>query len=304
MLNYIWGGMIILSFFFALFQDLKDEVNHRWKNGEAMHIQLLQPLSAEQSQARIRFVVEGHKDTLVASSTFKKPVFELAIPLNQELPVHWKEVAEHTASENASGKKTLRVSYQGDGQSGAVILPEVRWIKMQAITDAAIDMAETAVSLAIGLVGVMAFWLGLMQIGYKSGMIDMLNKLVAPIMKRLFPNVPENHPAMSAMSLNMAANILGLGNAATPMGIKAMEELQKLNEQKDEASDAMCMFLAINTSSVQLLPPATLVALMGSSTNELLLPIIFATLCSTVVAILSGKWFSRSNRPSKMEASA
>lgn len=293
MLNYIWGGMIILSFFFALFQDLNDDLTKRWRNGESFDIELLQPLNEDQSQAHILFLVASTKDTLYAASTFKDPFFEFSVPVNQNLPTHWAAVASHAASENAQGTKMLRIQYSSSESNGSVVLPEIHWLKMKAITNAAIDMAETAVSLAIGLIGVMAFWLGLMQIGYKSGMIDSLNRVVAPIMKRLFPDVPEDHPAMSAMSLNMAANILGLGNAATPMGIKAMEELQTLNQDKDEASNAMCMFLAINTSSVQLLPPATLVALMGAGTNELLIPILFATLCSTVVAIIAGKWFSR-----------
>lgn len=296
MLNYIWAGMIALSFFFALYQDLNDQFTNRWKNDKAFEIQLIQSLDNLRDHQKVQFLIEGNTaDTLIGSVSKKTIGYELAVNVNQAIPVHWKAVANEVANENASGTVMLRTTLNNAAKAGVTTasLPAVKWVKMKAITNAAIDMAETAVSLAIGLIGVMAFWLGLMQIGYKSGLVEGMNKIVAPIMRRLFPEVPADHPAMSAISLNMAANILGLGNAATPMGIKAMEELQKLNPNKEEATNAMCMFLAINTSSVQLLPPATLIALMGASTNELMVPIVFATLCSTIVAIAAGKWFSR-----------
>lgn len=304
MLNYIWAGMIALSFFFALYQDLNDQFTDRWQNDKNYEIQLIQSIDNLKDHQKVQFLVGGNvSDTLIGSLTNKSSGFELAINVNQALPPHWKNVANEVANENASGSLILRATLKlaTNNEPAKVSLPAVKWVKMKAITNAAIDMAETAVSLAIGLIGVMAFWLGLMQIGYKSGLIEGLNVLVAPIMRRLFPEVPANHPAMSAISMNMAANILGLGNAATPMGIKAMEELQKLNPNKDEATNAMCMFLAINTSSVQLLPPATLIALMGASTNELMIPIIFATLCSTIVAIVAGKWFSRNRKTVMIE---
>jgi len=298
MLNYIWAGMIALSFFFALYQDLNDQVTDRWQNDQSFDIQLLQSIDKLDDHQKVQFLVGNNSaDTLLGSVTKKSTGYELAVNVNQAIPKHWKAVANEVAGKNAAGSVMLRATLPSiESTSTTASLPVVKWVKMKAITNAAIDMAETAVSLAIGLIGVMAFWLGLMQIGYKSGIIDGMNKIVAPLMRRLFPEVPVDHPAMSAISLNMAANILGLGNAATPMGIKAMEELQKLNPNKEEATDAMCMFLAINTSSVQLLPPATLIALMGAGTNELLVPIIFATLCSTIVAITAGKWFSRKSK--------
>jgi len=303
MLNYIWAGMIALSFFFALYQDLNDQITDRWQNDQSFDIQLLQSVGQLEDHQKVQFIVGSNTaDTLLGSVTKKSSGYELAIAVNQAIPTHWQAVASEVAGKNTAGSVMLRATLSSiESRSTSVSLPIVKWVKMKAITNAAIDMAETAVSLAIGLIGVMAFWLGLMQIGYKSGLIEGMNKIVAPLMRRLFPDVPADHPAMSAISLNMAANILGLGNAATPMGIKAMEELQKLNPNKEEATDAMCMFLAINTSSVQLLPPATLIALMGASTNELLIPIIFATLCSSIVAITAGKWFSRKSKKLRVE---
>ena len=167
---------------------------------------------------------------------------------------------------------------------------------IDAVTEAAISMSKTAVEIAIGLIGIMALWLGTMKIAEESGLIRILSKAIRPITIRLFPDVPENHPAIGSIVLNMAANILGLGNAATPMGLKAMEELQELNPEKDTATNAMCTFLAINTSSVQLILPATVVALMGAAANQIFITTILATGMSTIAAIFAVKFFEKLNR--------
>lgn len=158
---------------------------------------------------------------------------------------------------------------------------------INAVTDAAISMAKTAVEIAISLIGIMALWLGTMKIAEESGLISIIARALRPIMVRLFPDVPKDHPAIGSIVLNMAANILGLGNAATPLGLKAMEELQELNPKKDTATNAMCTFLAINTSSVQIILPATVVALMGAESNQIFITTILATGLSTVAAVVS-----------------
>jgi len=158
---------------------------------------------------------------------------------------------------------------------------------INAVTEAAISMAKTAVEIAISLIGIMALWLGTMKIAEESGLISIIARALRPIMVRLFPDVPKDHPAIGSIVLNMAANILGLGNAATPLGLKAMEELQELNPKKDTATNAMCTFLAINTSSVQIILPATVVALMGAESNQIFITTILATGLSTVAAVVS-----------------
>ena len=168
--------------------------------------------------------------------------------------------------------------------------------KIDAVTNAAIDMAKVSVEIAIGLIGIMALWLGIMKIAEASGLIRIIAKGLRPITIRLFPDVPADHPAIGSIVLNMSANILGLGNAATPLGLKAMEELQELNEQKDTATNSMVMFLAINTSSVQLILPATVVALMGASASEIFVTTILATLCSTIAAIAAVKFLEKRKR--------
>lgn len=163
---------------------------------------------------------------------------------------------------------------------------------LDLVTKAAIDNAKGAVELAIGLIGVMALWLGIMKIGEDSGLIKGISKLLKPIMGFLFPDVPADHPAMGAMIMNISANILGLGNAATPFGLKAMEELQSLNRKKHTATNAMVTFLAINTSSVTLIPSST-IAILGAAgaTNptEIIGPTIIATTISTIVAIIGSR---------------
>ena len=167
---------------------------------------------------------------------------------------------------------------------------------IDAVTEAAINMAKTAVEIAIGLIGIMALWLGTMKIAEDSGLIRIIARALRPITIRLFPDVPSDHPAIGSIVLNMAANILGLGNAATPLGLKAMEELQELNPNKNTATNAMCTFLAINTSSVQLILPATVVALMGTASNQIFITTIFATGLSTIAAIIAVKTLEKMKR--------
>ena len=167
---------------------------------------------------------------------------------------------------------------------------------MELLSKAMIESAGSAVTLAIGLVGVMALFLGLMKIAEAGGLLRILARLIRPLMIRLFPDVPADHPAMGAMILNLSANALGLGNAATPFGIKAMQELDKLNSSPGTATNAMVLFLAINTSSVTLLPTGVIAlrAAAGSADPAAILPTtLFATIGSTTVAILAAKLYSR-----------
>ncbi len=167
---------------------------------------------------------------------------------------------------------------------------------MQALAQGMVDTAGSAVTLAIGLIGVMALFLGLMKVAEAGGLLTIIAKTIRPVMVRLFPDVPADHPAMGAMILNMSANALGLGNAATPFGIRAMQELDKLNAHKGTATNAMALFLAINTSSVTLLPTGVIAlrASAGSADPAGILPTtLFATVCSTTVAIVAVKLYQR-----------
>jgi len=150
---------------------------------------------------------------------------------------------------------------------------------------AGFDNARTAFEIALGLTGIMSLWLGILKIGERAGFLDALARLLAPLFVRLFPGVPRGHPALGSITMNMAANLLGLDNAATPMGIKAMQELQELNPDKDTASDAQILFLVLNASSITLLPVTifTYRAQLGAvDPTDVFIPILMATYCSTL----------------------
>ncbi len=158
-----------------------------------------------------------------------------------------------------------------------------------ALVKALFDSSKTAFEIALGLTGVMALWLGVMKIGERAGMLDILTRGLAPLFKRLFPEVPANHPALGAMTMNMGANMLGLDNAATPLGIKAMQELQKLNPTPDTASDAQILFLVINTASVTLLPVTifTYRAQLGAADpTDVFVPLLITTYIGTLIGLM------------------
>ncbi|MDQ2825089.1 MAG: nucleoside recognition protein [Verrucomicrobiota bacterium] len=167
---------------------------------------------------------------------------------------------------------------------------------LKDVTNGALDGAKTAVTIALGLIGIMALWLGVMRLAERAGLVQRIARALRPLMQRLFPDVPHDHPAMGAMLMNMAANMLGLGNAATPLGLRAMRDLETLNPRPGVASNAMCTFLAINTSSVQLVP-ATAIAILAASGSTKPTAIVgtalLATLCAATVAIISAKTFEK-----------
>ncbi|NOU63063.1 nucleoside recognition protein [Paenibacillus sp. LMG 31461] len=171
---------------------------------------------------------------------------------------------------------------------------------VESVTQAAFDGAKNGVTVCFGLISVLVFWMGMMRIAEDAGILHKLAKLLQPVVRFLFPSVPKNHPALGYIMSNMSANILGLGNAATPMGIKAMQELQKLNPNKDEASTAMSTLLALNTSSITLIPTTLIAIRMNfNSMNpaEIVGTTLIATIISTTVAIFVDRWYRRSRSP-------
>jgi spore maturation protein A len=159
--------------------------------------------------------------------------------------------------------------------------------KIENVTKSAIESAGASVAVAIGLIGVMALWLGIVKIAEDSGLMSLLAKAIAPILRRLFPGVPAGHPAMGSMTMNIAANMLGLSNAATPLGLKAMEDLETLNSRPGVATNAMCTFLTINTAGLQLIP-ATMISIMASAGSKDPTAIIGTTLAASFSALVLG----------------
>ncbi len=174
---------------------------------------------------------------------------------------------------------------------------------MMSVTKAIVNASDQAVQVALGFVGIMTLWLGMAKIAEESGLMRAVSRLLAPFVSRLFPGIPKDHPTMGNMLMNMAANILGMGGAATPFGLKAMEELQQLNPVKDTASANMITFLAINTASINLIP-ATVIALRvaagSKNPTEIVGPTIVATTIASVVAIAVERVFRHFHRNDKL----
>jgi Uncharacterized membrane protein, required for spore maturation in B.subtilis. len=176
--------------------------------------------------------------------------------------------------------------------------------RMQELFKSTFTSAEDAVTLALKLVGVMALWLGIMRVAQDGGLLKIIARMLKRPMRWLFPDVPSEHPAMSSMVMTFGANILGLGNAATPVGIKAIAELDQLNQHKGTATNAMCLFLAINTSGLSILPTGTINmrAMSGSADPACIwLPTLLATIFSTTVAIISAKLLMQIGRAVQQE---
>jgi spore maturation protein A len=170
--------------------------------------------------------------------------------------------------------------------------------RMEQVTEAAFGGAQTGVTVCLGLISILVFWMGLMRIAEDSGLVQKLSRLMAPLVRKLFPDVPPEHPAMGYILSNMSANLLGLGNAATPMGIRAMQELQKLNPTPTIATPAMCTLLAMNTASITLVPTTMIAIRMNFGAlhpADIVAPTLLATFISTGAAILIDRWYRKRN---------
>jgi len=164
------------------------------------------------------------------------------------------------------------------------------------VTKASVDSAKTAVEISLGLVGIMTLWLGIMRVAEKAGLVTLLARILTPFRRLLFPEIPPDHPAIGAMIMNLAANMLGLSNAATPLGIKAMEELQELNPEKETASNAMVTFLVLNTAGIQFIP-ATIIGVLAAAGSKqptaIISTTILSTFCGAIAAVTTAKILQR-----------
>jgi len=316
MLNYIWSGLIVSSLLFAIGYDARDLAKATYRNGESLPIRLTFPAGDDGSARRVPVRIELDPETYARFyETGERPsgTFDGAMIRSQDgLQLRFFEGIElpeplatiRTASRSSDGELQGvltgavaedggRVLPVGGSLDGAVRFEPTRFVRMNAMSQAALDFAATAAEIALGLIGVLALFLGLLKIGEEAGIIHALVRWVRPVLRPLFPEVPPDHPALGMIALNLTANVFGLGNAATPFGIKAMEELQKLNPSTDTATNSMVMLLAINTASVQIMPPVLLLALLGLQINELVFAIIITTGLSLVVAVVATRLYGR-----------
>jgi spore maturation protein A len=305
MLNYIWLALILVGITVAVWSDVHDLTADKYHNNreESVAVQFvasggsLQPkVSYPCSVTLISSEISGPQRAELIPTSATSGL--LRISINDKASILWRERVKVQKSSEVLSSTVRWESISGNSLTGAVAKFEpVKFVKLNAVTnDGFIKYAKTAVELAIGLIGIMALWLGVMKIAEQSGLVAKLAALLKPVTSRLFPDVPPDHPAMGAMVMNISANMLGLANAATPLGLKAMEELNKLSKKVGTATDAMCTFLVINTSSVQLIP-ATVIAIRAASgsTNptEILGPVIVATTVNTLVGIMTVRLLSK-----------
>ncbi|MGO0060950.1 nucleoside recognition domain-containing protein [Brevibacillus fluminis] len=166
--------------------------------------------------------------------------------------------------------------------------------RIEMISQAMFEGAKSGVTVCFGLLSILAFWMGIMRIAEKAGLLELVARAMSPLVQRLFPDVPKGHPAIGYILSNMSANLLGLGNAATPFGIKAMEELQKLNPDKQRATPAMCTLLAINTASITLIP-TTMIAIRfqfgSANAAEIVGTTLIASFAATIFALVLDRWY-------------
>lgn len=315
MLNYIWVALIVLGVGTALTTDLINSSSNRYRNDIPLEVVI------NFNEDFDHFESDNYKCKVIVSGSnyyklyqdklkFKNLILDadldyhkesksgkLNLTIDENVPQIWREMAESSGqSDNLAGIIKLKEKTSDQTFTAEIIFNPVSFAKMQKVTDEVISYAGTAVTIALGLIGIMALWLGVMKIAEDAGLIKIISKLVKPFTKRLFPDIPSDSPAISSIIMNISANMLGLGNAATPFGLKAMEEMEKINPDKGTASNSMVTFLAINTAGLTLIPATAIAvrAASGSSNPAIIIGTsIFGAFCATVAGITAAKFLEK-----------
>jgi spore maturation protein SpmA len=308
MLNYVWIALIILGIGTALYFDIKDTSENKYRNKEWIEINFISKTKQFDKESEGLIYINREKFNQFYKAQIQsdinlpaKVIFtgnnkgRVIITINDSSPEIWKVMAKSSGEKNdLMGDFVIENRSESDLML-KVKFEDVSFVKMKSVTNGLLDIVNTAVQIALGLIGIMALWLGVMKVAEEAGLIKIIAKSVKPITKFLFPDVPQDHPAMGSIIMNISANMLGLSNAATPFGLKAMEDLNTLNPKKDTATDAMCMFLAINTAGLTFIP-ATAIAIRaaaGSSDPAIIIGTsVFGASCATITGITAAKLFA------------
>ena len=307
MLNYVWFTLIFLGLASALFIDISDLTENTYKNDVPLTVTI--KTSAFKSGGGFDCQVNIPKDnfnkffnaketesvtvTGVGSFTEDKKAIQLYLKTKDNSPKTLLTVAKASGKEDDILARASIISKQDSvTYLSKVYFEKISFLAMKRVTNDSINIAGTAVQIALGLIGIMAMWLGVMKVAEQAGLIKIIANWLTPITKRLFPEVPPDHPAVGAMVMNISANMLGLGNAATPFGLKAMEELDNLNPNKGTATNSMVTFLAINTAGMTLIP-ATAIAVRAASGSAdptiIIATSLFASTCATITGLTAAK---------------
>jgi spore maturation protein SpmA len=310
MLNYIWIALLFLGIGAAVSSDIINKTENKYRNGESLNVLIqsdsaLHKFSGKQTTAKIYISKENFNNlygrntnqNLIMTSRVtyieKSNIYSVHFIIDKTYPGIWQDIASASGDKNdITGNLFITRRLTDSTAEAKIVLEEVFFLKIKEITSAALEYSGVAVNIAIGLIGVMALWLGIMKVAEAAGLINLIASWLKPITKRLFPDVPTDHPAMGAMIMNMSANMLGLGNAATPFGLRAMEELDTLNPEKGTATNSMITFLAINTAGMTLIPASAIAirAASGSSDPTIIIGTsLFGSFCATVAGVLAAK---------------
>jgi spore maturation protein A len=312
-LNYIWLGLIVIGLLAAGGRDAYDASKNSYGNGVPISCRSRVPFAAAPGAALrgslllTRAECARHfslpesdlPDSVVFPVTLyfrSKQDARAVLEISDRAPEIFRTIAEAQGGKGTAAGIALVRQSDSAGVPVDVTLDPVRFIFLRKVTNAAFDAAGLAVQIAIGLIGIMTLWLGVMKIAEEAGLIRLVVRLVRPVTRRLFPDIPPDDEAIGSIVMNVSANLLGLGNAATPFGLKAMEQLNRLNPSAGQASNAMVTFLAMNTSCVTLIP-ATAIAVrasMGSQNPAAIIgPTFLASLVATVCGVLIAKLLQR-----------
>ncbi len=314
MLNYIWLTLLALGILAAVTYDLSDNITDKYQNGKKIEVSIdsasVSNLTAqgkhELNLTIIKSIFNKHyadsiKTDLNFSATLSndttKSKSSLYFKITDKFPGIWKDVASAQGDED-----DITAEFITENNQYYIVPEKVGFLKMKSLTNSALSYAGIAVEIALGLIGIMAMWLGIMKIAEEAGIINYIARGARPLTRLLFPEIPPDHPAIGSMIMNISATFLGLGNAATPFGIKAMEDLDKLNTNKGTATNAMCTFLVINTASFALMPTTAIAlrAAAGSSDPTIIIgTTMFGSFFATVVGITLAKIFEKFPIPLK-----
>ena len=314
MLNYIWAALIFLGICAALTTDLINKSSSKYRNNipldvdltfntsvdslnEGKHTAKIQISSTQFSNFYNENIINDIYSDVVVNFTKNSDSYFIVIKTDKQSPEIWQEMSAASENENElTGIISLTDKLSENTYKARITFDEISFAKMKDVTNAVLDYAGTAVTIALGLIGIMALWLGVMKIAEDAGLIKLIAKFVRPFTKRLFPDIPSDHPAISSIIMNISANMLGLGNAATPFGLKAMEEMEKINPHEGIASNAMVTFLAINTAGLTLIPATAIAvrAASGSSNPAIIIGTsIFGASCATIAGVTAAKFFEK-----------
>jgi spore maturation protein A len=317
MLNYIWISLIILGILVAAGSDAADELGNTYRNGISLEVRFV----VAKRPSPLRSAWEG---TIVlsaaefnslygpgsADSAVNQPAMvsvdasgrsTVTMTAGSGTPRLWAEMAKHAADPGrlAATAAPLNPEAEGNALPLRMVVEPIRFVRLKAVTAAALDYAAAAVNISIGLIGVMALWLGVMKVAGEAGLLGIITRALTPLTRRLFPDIPPDHPALASMIMNIAANMLGLNNAATPMGLKAMEELNRLNPRLGTATNAMVTFLAINTGGLVLIPATAIAvrAAAGSANPGIIIGTsIIGSGCATIAGVAASRLLQRLHR--------